>query len=516
MRRQPDWPVLLLFIAILFGGLVRFMPALTTRFPINDGGMFYTMAQELRANGYALPATTAYNGLDLPYAYPPLGLYLASLLADVGRVPLLDVFLWLPPLLSVLAIPALFLLARSLLADNLRASLATLFFALTPGRYDWHIMGGGVTRAAGMLFLLLAAFYVFRLFQEGKLKFIILATLFCSLAVLSHPEVGLQTFGLCAILWLFFGRTRRGVLHAFLVALGVLLLTAPWWGTVTAQHGLAPFLSALQTGQHTTIAWSSLLAGLFTSGEFLPLLFLLRLAGFLYAIWKRQFLFIVLVFVPAMLDPRSAASIAHLSLSMLAALGFLDVLPAIVQKLRGVEMNLVLNYRAGVIILFTLTLTLFIECGLLNFRLVNTTLTEDEREAMTWIRENLPPNQDFLLITGRQYSMSDPVQEWFSTLSGQRSQTTLQGLEWTLGGEFNTRLNDLTSLQQCADLACVDAWTVRTGLRYAYLWVGKFPADDQSEAARAAHSLLAELESSGRYRLVHESGSAVIFVGAGR
>jgi hypothetical protein len=71
MRRQPDWPVLLLFIAILFGGLVRFMPALTTRFPINDGGMFYTMAQELRANGYALPATTAYNGLDLPYAYPP-------------------------------------------------------------------------------------------------------------------------------------------------------------------------------------------------------------------------------------------------------------------------------------------------------------------------------------------------------------------------------------------------------------------------------------------------------------
>jgi hypothetical protein len=58
MKRQPDWPALLLFTAILLGGLVRFMPALVTHFPINDGGMFYTMTQELSSNGYALPATT--------------------------------------------------------------------------------------------------------------------------------------------------------------------------------------------------------------------------------------------------------------------------------------------------------------------------------------------------------------------------------------------------------------------------------------------------------------------------
>jgi hypothetical protein len=490
---------------------VRFMPAVITHFPINDGGMFYTMTQELSSNGYALPVTTAYNGLDLPYAYPPFGFYLASLLSDFGRVPLLTVFLWLPPLLATLMIPAFYLLARALLKDDLRAALASLFLALTPGRYDWHIMGGGVTRAAGILFLLLAAFYVFCLFQEGKPKLILLAALFCSLAVLSHPEVALQTFGLCAVLWLFFGRTWRGAFHAFLVALGVLLLTAPWWGTVLAQHGLAPFLSALQTGQHTTIAWSSLLAGLFTSGEFLPLLLLLRLAGFLYAIWKRQFIFIVLVFVPAILDPRSAASIAHLSLSMLAALGFLDVLPAIVQKLRGVEMNLVLKYRAGVIVLFFLTLTLFIECGLLNFRLVNTTLAVDERATMTWLRVNLPPQQNFFLLTGKPYSMSDPVQEWFPTLTGQHSQTTLQGLEWSLGSEFIGRLNDLVLLQTCADLTCVEAWSTHTGLSYNYLWVSKFPEDDLSVPALSMRSLLGSVTTSEDYFLVHQSEKEAVF-----
>lgn len=520
MRRQPDWPALLLLIAILFGGLVRFMPALMTRFPINDGGMFYTMAGELTANGYALPATTSYNGLDLPFAYPPFGIYLASLLANVGRIPPLGIFLWLPPILATLAIPAFYLFSRTLLVDSLRAALATLFFALTPGRYDWHLMGGGVTRAAGMLFLLLAAFYVLRLFRSletsdsartAKSGDFAVTIIFCSLAVLSHPEVGLQTAGLCFILWLFFGRTGRGTVRAFLVALGVLLLTAPWWRTVIAYHGLSPFLSALQTGQHASVEWLSLPLAIFSSNEFLPLLLILSIMGFFYAIWQRHFIFIALIFVPALLDPRSADSIAHLSMSMLAALAFLDAFSALVKKIRGVEMKPVLEYHAGGITLFVLAFTLFLECGLLNFRLVNTTLTNGDREAMTWVRENLPPNHNFLLLTGRQYSMSDPVQEWFPVLAGHHSQTTLQGLEWTLGGEFTDRLNDLAALQSCADVMCVDAWVRRTNLGYDYLWVSKYPADRSSDAARTMGELLVELEASSQYRLVHENESAAVF-----
>jgi hypothetical protein len=514
MKRQSDWPALLLFIAILFGGLVRFMPAVLTHFPINDGGMFYTMTRELSLNGYALPVTTAYNGFDLPYAYPPLGFYLASFLADFGRVPLIEVFLWLPPFLATLAIPAFYRLARALLTDNLRASLAALFFAITPGSYDWHIMGGGITRAAGMLFSLLAAFYVLRLFQKSGLRgesHFVFAILFCSLAVLSHPEVGLQTAGLCAILWLFFGRTWLSTLHAFLISMGVLLLTAPWWGTVIAAHGLTPFLSAVQTGQHTSVAWLSLLTGLFTSGEFLPLLLILRVAGFFYALWKREYFLVVILFTPALVDPRSATFIANLSLGMLAAFGFLDVVPALNLKLRGVEMKQVLNYRAGAIALLILALTLFIECGLLNFRLVNTTLTADERATITWIRENLPPDQDFLLITGRQYSMSDPVQEWFPTLGGQHSQTTLQGLEWTLAGQFEARLNNLVFLQFCADIACVEAWSARTGLGYNYIWLGKATNLVTEGTAQSLQNLRLDLGNSPTYRLVHESGSAAIF-----
>lgn len=515
---QIDWPALLLFTAILLGGLVRFMPALVTHFPINDGGMFYDMARDLQANHYLLPATTVYNGLDLPFAYPPFGFYFASLLSDFGRVPLLTVFLWLPPLLATLTIPVFYLLAHALVKDNLRAALAAIFFALTPDGYSWQIMGGGVTRAFGLFFLLLGVRYVYNLFQDAKIKTGVFATLLCVLAVLSHPEVAIQTAGLCGILWFFFGRTWRGTLYAALVSLGVILLTVPWWGAVLGWHGLAPFLSAGQTGLHASASWLKFFTDNFTLSGLFPFLVILRVLGIGYVLVKRNWLLLVLLVFPYFVDPRSAPAISYFGFSILSALAFLDTIPALIGKVRKSRAlaKPLLDTQMGVIILFVLIFLQFLDCGLFNYRLINTTLTADERVAMTWLRENLPPQQNFLLLTSKPYSMSDPVQEWFPTLTGQHSQTTLQGLEWSLGSEFIGRLNDLALLQTCADLTCVDDWSARTSLRYDYLWVSKFPPNDQSESARAAHSLLAELESSSRYRLVHESGSAVIFVGAGK
>ena len=70
---------LLFLLALLFGTFVRVMPVLQAGFPLNDGGLFYTMTSDLQKAGYALPAVTTYNGLGIPYAYPPLPFYLAAL-----------------------------------------------------------------------------------------------------------------------------------------------------------------------------------------------------------------------------------------------------------------------------------------------------------------------------------------------------------------------------------------------------------------------------------------------------
>ena len=514
---KMDWPAFLLFSSILLGALLRFMPAFMTGFPINDGGMFLQMTRDLQANHYLLPHVTTYNAMDIPYVYPPLGFYAASLLADVGRIPLLTVFLWLPPLLSLLAIPAFYHFAR-LLTDNLTASLAALLFAVTPGGYGWHIMGGGLTRSFGILFLLLTISNVYTVFREGKPRSLFLAALFGALAILSHPELGLQTAGLCAVLWLFLGRTWRSVRQSLLIAVGVLLLTAPWWWTVLSQYGFSPFLSAAQTGMYDSAIWLKFLTDNFSPEGFFPFLALLRLMGAGYAFLHRRWLLLALAAAPYLVEPRSSPSIAIFAFSMIAVLAFLQGLPALWKWLfrRAATTSSMLATRSGVVTLLVLILFQFIDCGLYNYRLVNTTLTVDERQAMHWLNANLPAGHNFLLLTGGTGPMIDPTQEWFPALTGQHSQTTLQGGEWILGQDFLRRLADLEKLQTCPDLACVDAWSARTGLGYDYLWLRLLPEADTGAAAQSRRELADSVLTSGKFQVVYRNEGTIILARAGQ
>jgi hypothetical protein len=489
-------------VAILFGAALRLMPGLSTHFPPNDGGMFYDMTRELKANHYVLPQTTDYNQLHLPYAYPPFGFYLTSLLADLTRVPLLDLFLWLPAFFSILCIPAFYYLARVLLADRLRASLAALFFALAPGEYGWLVMGGGITRAPGYFFFLLALALVYKLFQSGEKKWLAPAILTGAGAVLSHPVTGIITAGYCLLVLLLLVRTQRGLLHAALLAIGTALLTAPWWVTLLSYHGVAPLLSALSTGQGSGLSWTSTLWSIFMGGEFLPILLVLRLCGLVYAIQKRNLTLLAIFLLPLVLDPRSSPYISLLATSLFPSIGLLDALPAWFNRQR--EPRPLLESRSGPLIVMSLAFILFLECGLRNYTLINTSLTPGERDVMTEVRAQIPPGQGFLLISGTEYSMSDPLQEWFPTLSAKHSQTTLQGLEWTLGSHFMERLHALPALQACEDFACVQSWSERTGLDYGFIWLSIPTFESDPFQSRRANDLYESIRTSGQFSIALE------------
>jgi len=96
MNRRLDWGVLFLFAALLFGAVVRFVPAASSGFPLNDGGLFYTMIRDLKANHFILPQFTTYNFVDIPFAYPPVGFYIAAIFStasttlSAGLLPVSD------------------------------------------------------------------------------------------------------------------------------------------------------------------------------------------------------------------------------------------------------------------------------------------------------------------------------------------------------------------------------------------------------------------------------------------
>ncbi|MDA8201716.1 MAG: hypothetical protein M0Z49_02960 [Chloroflexi bacterium] len=52
--------------------------------------MFYVMNLEIERARMGIPAATAYNAADIPFAHPPLGPWLMALGGNVLPVPLLE------------------------------------------------------------------------------------------------------------------------------------------------------------------------------------------------------------------------------------------------------------------------------------------------------------------------------------------------------------------------------------------------------------------------------------------
>ncbi|GAB4420131.1 MAG: hypothetical protein Kow002_08310 [Anaerolineales bacterium] len=499
----------MLLTSILFSGLLYFLPAMLAGFPVFDGGLFYTMSEDLKAHQFILPAFTQYNLAGIPFAYPPLGFYVTALISTLFRIPALEILRWLPPLVSVLSLFAFYWMASEVLRSKLQAALATAFYGLLLDSLEWAIMGGGITRSFGFLFMFLTITSANRFFSQPRGLLAARTAVFGALAFLSHPETGLLAGSMAVLLWFFRGRSKETFIRSVFIAFGVAILSAPWWWTVLSRHGLAPFLSAAQTSDDGTFHLAKLLVLNFSDGVFFNLTLAIGLVGLLAALAKKQYLLPLWWVLPFFIDPRGAGSVSAMAVAMLAGYGF-DVLlaPAL----------LALRSRTGawhedrfvVNSLLLIMLYLFFGSGLSALDLAGKSLSAADQKTMTWIDQNIPPESDLLLITGEQYSMNDPFQEWFPALTRQRSHTTLQGAEWTLAEEFFPFYGELVALQHCADLACVDEWGARTGVTHQYLLIKKIPRENALHASLT--SLLRSVRQSPAYELVYEQENAVLFI----
>ena len=467
----------MLWLVILTGAFLRFLPGIQAGFPLNDGGMFHTMIRDLLASQFVLPRFTTYNLSDIPYAYPPLGMYVAAILSSLLKVSEIDLLRWIPALASSIILPAFYWLTLQIFANRTKSFIAVIFAAFLPGSFDWLIMGGGLTRSLGILFFLLAAGHVFRLFNDSSNKQSIwFSILFCSLAVLSHPEVGLQTLGICFLLWFFYGRSLTGSKQAALVVIGTVFLTSSWWLSVLIQHGFEPILSAAQTGIHEQLL-ASLFHTVFSEQAGLPILPILTILGLTAAVRNRSYLLIGWMFFPFILDPRNAPAVAIYAIILLASEGLYylyDTLGSLYsKKSKDVEnTNKYLNL-GGKLTLVLLTIFL-LWAGFKSAKdFSRVSLRPDDRETMEWIKQHTPENSQFLLLTnnGQISPMVDAYQEWFPALTERRSQNTLQGLEWIIGSDFYEYSLELTNLQSCTNMTCVQNWSSENGIQIDYLLI---------------------------------------------
>ncbi|HXF50801.1 MAG TPA: hypothetical protein VNM43_03860 [Dehalococcoidia bacterium] len=513
--------------AVGLGFLIRAQLALSTGFPLNDGGLFYAMMGDVHSHGYRLPEYTSYNGGDIPFAYPPLALYVGAALADLTPLSTLDVLRFLPLVVNTTTVVAFALLARSMLGRNASAVAATVAFALLPRSFLWMVMGGGLTRSLGFFFAVLGAWLAHRtvaLRERGAAWWLGLVG---GLAALAHLEMVSLLFVAVAVMAAFQARDRITGAR-LLLSLGILVaVTAPWWLVIVARHGFDPFWGALRSNgdvQQAPIAIFRIVRFQVTGEVLFPLILLVSSLGLVTKVARREFMLPVWLVVAAVVDLRSFPMYATLPVALLAGVGWATCEELIrraatsrprvsdngpgAARLRRVALAVL-----TVVVLQYAWVSALVTAGLAFPDAVDAA----SREAMSWIEAETPPSSRFAVVSGNPQGWAlDEISEWFPALTGRRSVATVQGSEWQ--GQARRRLDQYTSLQRCAfrDADCLAAWSERWGIEFDYVYVAKgrdvhasyleeFGFDECCSLLRA--SLLDDPD----FRIVYDGPSASVF-----
>ncbi|HEX2981289.1 MAG TPA: hypothetical protein VHO48_13550 [Anaerolineaceae bacterium] len=488
----------------LLAFLIRLLPILRAGFPINDGGMFYVMANDILLTGFRLPLTTSYNFAGIPFFYPPLALYLAAFLARFTPLSLLDLVRWLPLVFAVATVPAFYALGRSLLAEKNAALLATLVYALIAPAYANLLWGGGLTRAPGTFFSLLTLAQVARLYAGGERRRLLLAGVCGALTVLSHPISAWFTVYSAALIFLLRGRSWRNLLRSLGVAAVVIALSAPWWVTLLARFGLPPLLAAFQSRGNLSALESLFLLFTFnlTGETFLPVLWIAGMAGFAFAILRREWLLPAWLALVFLLERRTPVTLAAIPFALLAGWAIWNILIPVgchlAQQVPPLRSRLAKNLglAGGALLVVYLLVS-----NLLGFSAP--VLPAEQRAAMAWAAANTPAGSRFVVINATDW-WQDPVSEWFPALAGRASIATVQGSEWLSDENFAAREAAYKAAQACSDTACLNAWSHTEHGNFNYIYLVKSSQPDNP-------LLEISLSSSPEYTLVFDQPTVAIF-----
>ena len=453
--------LIFLVLALILGGAVRLYSLVQQPFAFGDGGMFWVATRSILDANFALPATLAYPApaAELPFCYPPLGFYAAALLAKIG-VPLASVFRWLPWAWSMATVWAFWRLARTFWRHQENgewaAGAATLCWALLPWSYFWMIMGGGLTRALGLLCALLAIDAAFRLWRDGESKQWWILTLLLALTMASHLERARFAVAAVGLVWIFHGLSRRGTLQLAGALLGAALLAAPWWGLCLARFGLAPFVAASHSGGSGWSEASGVMArvngALFTLGgeAILPFAHLLGAAGLLWCIGRKQWFLPVWFAAILLLEVRSGRNFIIAPLAL------------------GAGVLLAHAPRARVIVMGALMCWLCFLSVAVQSKPVG--LSRADLAAMQWARLNTPKGARFLVIPLQSWEL-DMRGEWFPALAERASVLTAQGAEWLPDNRFTTlRDRHAAVYQRRASWREIESWTTSHNVQFDWLW----------------------------------------------
>ncbi len=446
------------------------------------GALYAEFAGQLIAHHFLIPARVPFYSLGgIPFAYPPLPLYVEALALLLWPGHKFLVVNLLPQIVTSLTLPSFHVLTGEMRFDRRLRLLALAAFALFPSAIYEPVMGVGLAEAFGLLAMIWLAWGLVRALARPSITNHLVAGLLWALAVMASPgSAYLSPFLFTIFALVRLRKSGRAGLWRWaslmVLTLAVALAgSAVYWGQVIAHHGPQVFLTSL-AGQHApevmvaqwlrTFVWVRLSGGNLSAF----VLDLGILAGGLYWALHRRWL-VVAWFVIALLIPREGQWLAAVPGAVLAAVGFDRViLPAVGSLVDSAQLRLLTKrLLCGTLVVFAAGNVLFL--ALLNVRQV--VLTAAERQlpatalpAINWIGQHTPAGAN-VVVLGRW-----AVAEWTPQIARRTVINMRFGSEWE-PAEY-ARLADLRLVldSPCPNFgAILSALETDTGLEAAYVLV---------------------------------------------
>ncbi len=455
-----------LLLAAVVGAIgFRLYLLLANEFPVNDGALFLEFVRATAATFPNLPSHAQYNGILLPLAYPPLSFWLGALLAQVGFEPL-QVVRTVPIVMNIGYVLLFALLLLKSGRSRLFTGLALLFFAANLRSFEWLLMGGGLTRGLGSLFLMLTLLAV-KIPDQGRAAAIApgraaLAGIAVAGAILAHLEWGILAAGSVVLSRALGSRSFKDFVTSCAIAgTTALALVLPWLLFVVGAHGLQPFLAAGSTsGWSPGLIWRPVgIASMAVASNPFTLL------GGIVLVVRRQWFWVGFILLCVFLTPRHAPTPSMLPITVFGAQGLIS---AYELALRFVRSRKLLAGSAAAVVVLLLAFNLY--RTQLHAPRTFRVLPEEMRQAMDWVAAN-HPGRSFAIINDRAWQ-NDSTAEWFPALASARSVTTVQGREWN--GEFVRWEKMSLSLKSSASCAELHS-NLRNFGAFDFIWAETMP-----------------------------------------
>ncbi len=452
-------------VVFLFSLLVvfplLFSSALKQNFPLGYAGLYTQMAVEIANSNFHLPMSVPFYGpRGIPFAYPPLALYLMAVFIKLG-VSVWSYLRFAPPVLSWMSLIPLFILAKRISRSNLGGFVAVVLAAGSYDLFDMQTTSGGVVRAMAFGVGLLALYFFDRMVETFRWRDAVLTGVFFGLTALVHLGYA-YFFAFWIGVWVVTHPRRQNWMGAGVVVIVSLMVTLPWivvmlerygvsiFANAFPSHGAASFMPLIQNPANFMPALNNNLSSVLGQPWFLGLF----LAGLICLLAQKKFtlplLFLLIsIFIP---DNRYILMVSFLVASYVLSFLYASITSS----------KFITNEPLEKLISFIAIVGIFMPIYIQSFNRLSQVLPSVNQEMLgmaSFIKKNTPPQASY-----QNLFWDANEAEWLPYLTQRNPDLSPWGGEWIR--TYETQFALIADLSKCEhDLTCLEEKLSAAGSR---------------------------------------------------